>query len=408
MPIISTDLKLYKSETVSDGDTNGGRMSANEIASGAVKNIFPAIGESERTDGSTKYRKVFFKNANADGLELEAPKIFLDQHTPGDDIVTFIVANQTNIQDDITGSEKEYGCGKLDANVSSTATEVDVLVEDGGNHTFEDDDLIRITDMAAGTETGNEEYVTIVGTPSVLGDVVTITFTPALANGYSASSSRVMNVYENRDPAISVSSITRTSGTATATSAAPHGYTTGDTVLITGANQAEYNGEHQITVTGASTFTYAVTGSPATPATGTITAARNANLIARIDDLVVTSSAGTFNSANLLADNEGTVQDDFTLTFTSPTTFTIVGAVTGSHGTGSIGAGAAPDNTAFSAPYWTIQAAGFGGTWAPGDLIEFTSIPAAAAVFMKRVVPAGSGALSVNDGWISLDGETSG
>ena len=68
-----------------------------------------------------------------------------------------------------------------------------------------------------------------------------------------------------------VSSITRSASTATVTTASAHGFTTGQSVTIAGATQAEYNGTFTITVTGASTFTYTVTGTPATSATGTIT-----------------------------------------------------------------------------------------------------------------------------------------
>lgn len=76
----------------------------------------------------------------------------------------------------------------------------------------------------------------------------------------------------------SVSSITRSGSVATATTAASHGYASGQTVRILGAAQAEYNGLHEITVTGASTFTYAVSGAPATPATGTLTCGRGVPL----------------------------------------------------------------------------------------------------------------------------------
>jgi|688.fasta_scaffold05195_20 hypothetical protein len=68
-----------------------------------------------------------------------------------------------------------------------------------------------------------------------------------------------------------VSSLTRSVSTATATATA-HGFTTGDQVNIRGAAQAEYNGDFIVTVTDANTFTYTVTGNPATPATGTIIA----------------------------------------------------------------------------------------------------------------------------------------
>lgn len=74
-----------------------------------------------------------------------------------------------------------------------------------------------------------------------------------------------------------VASITRSGATATATVTA-HGYTTGQFVNTQGATQTEYNGKFTITVVDANTFTYPVTGTPATPATGTITVNRVLNL----------------------------------------------------------------------------------------------------------------------------------
>ena len=76
------------------------------------------------------------------------------------------------------------------------------------------------------------------------------------------------------DSAQSITGITRSGAVATATKVA-HGYSTDDWLTIAGAGQAEYNGTHKITVTGADTFTYPVSGTPATPATGTITAIRS-------------------------------------------------------------------------------------------------------------------------------------
>lgn len=69
----------------------------------------------------------------------------------------------------------------------------------------------------------------------------------------------------------SVTSITRSGSTATVTHTA-HGLVTSQYVWIVGANEAEYNGVFQVTVTGVNTYTYTVSGTPATPATGTITA----------------------------------------------------------------------------------------------------------------------------------------
>ena len=71
---------------------------------------------------------------------------------------------------------------------------------------------------------------------------------------------------------IAVTSISRSSSTATVTTTSPHGLATGNQVRVTGADQSDYNIVATITVTGASTFTYTVANAPATPATGTITA----------------------------------------------------------------------------------------------------------------------------------------
>lgn len=71
----------------------------------------------------------------------------------------------------------------------------------------------------------------------------------------------------------SVTSITRSGSTATVTRAG-HGFQNGDCVLIEGADQAEYNGEFYISNVATDTFDFTVSGTPATPATGTITAKR--------------------------------------------------------------------------------------------------------------------------------------
>jgi hypothetical protein len=78
---------------------------------------------------------------------------------------------------------------------------------------------------------------------------------------------------DGSDAVQSVTALTRASSTATATLVG-HGYSTGDYVTIAGADQSEYTGTAQIAVTDPDTFTYAVSGTPATPATGTITAQR--------------------------------------------------------------------------------------------------------------------------------------
>ena len=107
--ITTAELKLYRSAVINDGPTNGGRMSASEIASGVMANLFPIVQESERVAGSTKYRKVFAKVANIEDLTLYQSKLYLDKITPGQDVITFFPATQTDAQSAITGSERQYG-----------------------------------------------------------------------------------------------------------------------------------------------------------------------------------------------------------------------------------------------------------------------------------------------------------
>lgn len=69
-----------------------------------------------------------------------------------------------------------------------------------------------------------------------------------------------------------VTSITRSGTTATVTTSAATNIPNGSTVTMAGASQSDYNGDKVVTVTGPTTFTFTVANSPATPATGTITA----------------------------------------------------------------------------------------------------------------------------------------
>jgi hypothetical protein len=70
---------------------------------------------------------------------------------------------------------------------------------------------------------------------------------------------------------VTPTSITRASAVATVTLPSAVNWQSGSSVTVAGAAQTEYNGTFVITVTAPTTVTYAVTGTPATPATGTIT-----------------------------------------------------------------------------------------------------------------------------------------
>ena len=60
-----------------------------------------------------------------------------------------------------------------------------------------------------------------------------------------------------------ISSITYSTTTATMTTAVAHGLATGNSITVSGATPSEYNGTFIVTVTGATTLTYTMTGTPA-------------------------------------------------------------------------------------------------------------------------------------------------
>lgn len=78
-------------------------------------------------------------------------------------------------------------------------------------------------------------------------------------------------IQENAPEPIVVTSLTRVTTTATATTADAHGYVTGDFVTIAGASPAGWNAKYKIAVTGPNSFTFPVVGTLTTPATGAIT-----------------------------------------------------------------------------------------------------------------------------------------
>lgn len=69
--------------------------------------------------------------------------------------------------------------------------------------------------------------------------------------------------------------LTQSGGTATFTTSSAHNMETGDSVTITGATPDGYNGTVDVTVTSSTTFTYSVSSSLASSATGTITVKSN-------------------------------------------------------------------------------------------------------------------------------------
>lgn len=330
MSIVPAELRWFRSQVVSDASSNGGRMSAIEAPNGVKNAILPDVTLAERTAGITRFRKMFIKVANDDDLVLYAARVFEQLGTPGADNVTFFPGSQRDTQGSLSGTERLYGSGKLNANVAAGATSFVVATEGAALNYIRNGDLLRITNKTTLADTGAEEFVTATGV-SYAGDLATVTIaSPGLANAYNASNSSISSVYAAGDVKTNVS----------------------------------------------------------VPAK--------------------TSAAGTINAgAPILGDNLGTVEQDWTVTFTTATAFTIVGDQLGSVGSGNTTSDATPGNPLASGkPYFTLPAGFWGGTWAPGDTVTFTTNPAAVPIWYRHNVPAGAAVVSGNRVIIGIDGES--
>tara|TARA_R110000824_G_scaffold32908_5_gene106113 strand:- start:2493 stop:4232 length:1740 start_codon:yes stop_codon:yes gene_type:complete len=123
---------------------------------------------------------------------------------------------------------------------------------------------------------GDKPLDTVAGTGqcgfSLLGLKYSFHHADALSGFVLGAGIRVI-LYRTSVTAQGVASVTRSSSTATVTTSASHGYSTGDWITIAGASPSGYNGTFQITKTAATTFTYSLSSlTPSTPASGTITA----------------------------------------------------------------------------------------------------------------------------------------
>lgn len=120
--------------------------------------------------------------------------------------------------------------------------------------------------------------------------------------------------------ALNVDSITASAGVATVTLLSDHGFGSGMTIQISGANETEYNGNHIITVISNDIFEYNVLGGPVSPATGTIIASA---------DMAVASvtSVGTGTEVNI--EGGGTLQLSSTISGVDSTSYTQFSGIDG-------------------------------------------------------------------------------
>lgn len=216
MPILDSEIKVYRSLVTNDTTSNGGAISTTEEPTGLFSSLWPNVSKAQRAAGVTQYRKVFWKIEDSENLEATGVNIGLWQPTTSADRFYLFSGTDTDTQADI-GTPNLYGAGKLNEATLVGATTLKVTLDDIAVSTFRDGMLIRVSDKTivsnAWSLTGNEEFVRVVGTPTVSGSTLTITVDTPLANAYGITNTYVTGLIE-------VSSIKADVGTSVVTSVA--------------------------------------------------------------------------------------------------------------------------------------------------------------------------------------------
>lgn len=285
MAIVGTEIHLYQSATVNDTASNGGRISSTVIPTGQSNSWWPNVTDTQLTAGATQYRKSFVRIDNASDEVGYNLRVGLWKPTPGEDAIYLFAGTQTDLQSGISSPDL-VGAGTLDSSVIAGASSIDVLVEDGAVIIFRDGETIRISDQTTVGGAGNAEFHVINGTPTVDGDVVTITLTGTLANAYSNTNTYVSSLLEQ-------ATVTGTTSNKVVTSSAG----TFDETKVTVGNLGSMYQQITLTFTSATAYTATsdlVTFSPSTGSINSTYAPTNVGVGAAYVSIPTTAFGGTF------------------------------------------------------------------------------------------------------------------
>lgn len=125
-----------------------------------------------------------------------------------------------------------------------------------------------------------------------------------------------------------------------------------------------------------------------------------------VTDWLEDSTDGTYDETTypITVYNIGAIVESWLLTFTSATSFTVEGAITGSLGSGSILSNFIPANGA--GYYFNLSYLGWNGSWVAGDTISFKTTHAAQGIWVKEIVPSNAVSQSMNVIEVKLIGES--
>jgi hypothetical protein len=141
---------------------------------------------------------------------------------------------------------------------------------DDTQYWFHWDSLVNVVRGFSNNETRERTYYTGDGVPKMAYSPFSITSAPYPNASYNLgipTPTMNLGLTASDQP---ITSITKSGTTATVIVPAAHGKATGDSLTITGASDALYNGQFKITVLDSYSWAYTMTGTPAANAAGTL------------------------------------------------------------------------------------------------------------------------------------------
>lgn len=110
---------------------------------------------------------------------------------------------------------------------------------------------------------------------------------------------------------------------------------------------------------------------------------------------------------NLQVPSNNSIEESWTLTFTSADTFTVAGVTVGAlPGTGSISADYSALDPESGVVLFTLLSSAWSGVFTGGDFVSFDTVQASLPLLIRQCIPAGSGSLAGNVGAIAIRGES--
>ncbi len=191
-PIQNNELLFYKPRLVTDDNTNGGRISGNEIITNTLQNTFGHAFSADREAGLTSYRWVYMLVSNANKKSLMASLFRFFEPTAGDDFCCFFDGDGIDTQADIVGTERKFSVGTLNTAVTAGGSTLLVDLQDishaSGNDKVLDvgDDVMISSKATFDAVSGTIEQKAIGSITSIVDTLATVVLSTALANDYAA------------------------------------------------------------------------------------------------------------------------------------------------------------------------------------------------------------------------------